>query len=338
MLRASPIGRNKSNPRLFWQIADRMRKSEKATAVLVALARMVGHAYIAKAEPQRVVKWWKALLRRRLPIRRAEDLLQAIIDSLMYLYIYLNDPTANDLLLSLEGSPLRYARHLHITASSASYYLTYHIEQADSAAYSIRARAREIELRVLQAVDRGLRSLEVSMAQVKRSTTNGSESARQLLSAVDTIGFRLYILVNANEQLVRQEDKPLTDNAVRAFFAESADLWDSIVGVDSEYRRPISPSTTHHLMESLIHLLTVSPERILKLTWFLITGRTFGYEYDHMAIQEFVRFAEKLLADHRELLRDGTNAVRFAQILDVFVRVGWPRATQIVLQMDSALR
>jgi uncharacterized protein (DUF1778 family) len=57
-----------------------------------------------------------------------------------------------------------------------------------------------------------------------------------------------------------------------------------------------------------------------------------------MAIGEFVKFAEKVLADHREVLRDETSAVRFAEILDVFVRAGWPAATQIVLKMDAAIR
>ena len=323
---------------LFWQIADRMRKTEKATGVLVALARMVGDAYIARTEPERVVRWLAALLRKRLPKRRPEDLLQAIVDSLMYLYVFLNDSSADRQLRLLEKFPLRYSRHLHIAASSASYYLTYKIEHTDSSADSIRARAREIELRVLGAVDLGLQTLEDPLVKTRRTTKKRAESARQLLMAADTVAFRLYILVNANAQLVRQEDNPLPDSAVRALFGESIELWDALVSANTEYRRPMGPSTAHHLMESFNHLLAVNPERILKLTQRLITGRTFGYEFDQMAIGEFVKFAEKFLADHRELLRDGTSAVRFADILDVFVRAGWPAATQIVLQMDSAVR
>jgi len=328
----------KPNQQLFWQIAGRMSQTEKATGVLVALARMVGHAYIANSEPVRVVKWWKKVLKGRLPKRRPEDLLQVILDSLMYLYIYLNEPTANDLILSLEYAPLRYARHLHIAASSASYYLTYHIEQTDSAADSIRARARDIELRVLRAVDRGLQSLEGSASETKGNAKRKTESARQLLMAVDSLVFRLYILINANAQLVRPEDKPLPEDAVRVFVKESVGLWDSIVSADTGYRRPMGPSTAHHLMESFNHLLALDPERVVRLTRYLITGRTFGYEFDQMAIGEFVNFAEKVLADHREVLRDETNAVRFAEILDVFVRAGWPAAAQIVLKMDAAIR
>jgi hypothetical protein len=57
-----------------------------------------------------------------------------------------------------------------------------------------------------------------------------------------------------------------------------------------------------------------------------------------MAIREFARFSEKILADYKELLRDKGNATRFAEILDVFVEAGWPAATQIVLTMDEAVR
>jgi hypothetical protein len=91
-------------------------------------------------------------------------------------------------------------------------------------------------------------------------------------------------------------------------------------------------------MESFNRLLRFNPEHVLKLAWRLITGRTLGYQFDQMAIGEFVTFAEKILADHRALLREEVNAVRFAEILDVFVSAGWPQATQIVLRMDAAVR
>ncbi len=91
-------------------------------------------------------------------------------------------------------------------------------------------------------------------------------------------------------------------------------------------------------MESFNFLLQFDPAHILSLAARLITGRTFGYHFDELAIGEFVKFAEKILADHRELLRDPTNAVRFGEILDVFVSAGWPAATQIVTRLDAAVR
>lgn len=323
---------------LFWQIADSMQPSERAAGVFVALARTVGHAYIAKREPENVVRWLKASLRGKSPKRRPEDLYGAILDSLIYLYVYLNAQSANQLLRSIEKSPMRSARLLQIMANSASYYLDYNIGSSDSVASEVRVRAREVELRILATVDRAFRSIDGPVRTTKRSVAKRAETVQQLLVAVDRLVFRLHMIINANPQYQQPDDKPASDQVVRDFFKESAGLWDAVVSADSDYRRPIGPSTAHHLMESFNRLLPFNPEHVLKLVWRLITGRTFGYQFDQMAIGEFVGFAEKILADHKALLREEVNAVRFAEILDVFVSAGWPQATQIVLRMDAAVR
>jgi hypothetical protein len=46
------------------------------------------------------------------------------------------------------------------------------------------------------------------------------------------------------------------------------------------------------------------------------------YRFDQMAIVEFVRFAAQVLADYKAVLHDKTNAMLFAEILNVFVSVG----------------
>jgi hypothetical protein len=323
---------------LFWQIANSMQASERATGVFVALARTVGHAYIAKREPDNVVRWVMVSLRGKRPKRRPEDLYGAILDSLIYLYVYLNAKSANQLLRSIEKSPMRSAILLQIMVNSASYYLDYNIESGDSVATEVRVRAREVELRILAAVDQAFRSIDGPVSTAKRSVAKRAETVQQLLLAVDRLVFRLHMIINANPQYQRPDDKPAREHVVRDFFNESAGLWDAVVSADSDYRRPIGPSTAHHLMESFNRLLPFNPEHVLKLAWRLITGRTLGYQFDQMAIGEFVGFAEKILADHRALLREELNAVRFAEILDVFVSAGWPQATQIVLRMDAAVR
>ena len=63
-----------------------------------------------------------------------------------------------------------------------------------------------------------------------------------------------------------------------------------------------------------------------------------GYQSDQMAIEEIVQFAEVILADHKEILNDPTNASNLASILDQFVEVGGSQATQFDMKLDSAVR
>lgn len=325
-------------PKLFWQVANSMQRTERATGVLVSLARIVGQAYIAKREPANVLRWFKALLKRGLPERRAENVFDVILDSLIFLYIFLNEGEANSLLRGLEKAPARYAGQLPTIATYASYYLAYKVGSSDPSANEVRARAREVELRVLAAVDRGFRAMEARPNVSNRSLKKRSERVKQLLLAVDRLVFRLHVMINADPKLARPEDKSLGDELVGILFQETASVWDAVVSADGDYRRPMGPSTAHQLMESFNRLLPFDPERILRLAWWLITGRTMGYQFDAMAVGEFVTFTEKILADHKGLLRDAVNISRFSEILDVFAKAGWPEATRIVLRMDSAVR
>jgi hypothetical protein len=63
-----------------------------------------------------------------------------------------------------------------------------------------------------------------------------------------------------------------------------------------------------------------------------------GYQSDQMAIAEVVRFAEIIMADHKEILKDPANAANFAFILDQFVEFGWPQAPQVLMELDAAVR
>jgi hypothetical protein len=332
-------GLYKPNRDLFWRLAQSMLEGERATAVLVTLVQCVGQAYIAQQEPQKVIGYLKQLLKRPLPKGRPQDLSKAILDSLSYLYIYLNEPTANQLLQSLEKSPTRSEKQLRDLAMSASYYLDYKVGETDALAAEIRMRAREVELRVLNAIDRGLQLLETKLSpKGKRDIARRRAIVGELLGTVEGLVSRLHLIVKSNPELVRPDEESLSHSAIATFFHESLDLWGALVNEGSGYRRPVGPSTAHYLMESFNRLLPINPTRVLKLVWLLITGYTFGYQFDEMAIGEFVKFADRLLADDKNLLSNDDDVIRFSEVLDVFVKAGWPQATEIVFKLDAAVR
>ncbi len=93
-----------------------------------------------------------------------------------------------------------------------------------------------------------------------------------------------------------------------------------------------------HLMEIFNAVVSAEPVKVLMLASTLLNGPRLGYEFDQMAITQVVQLTETLLADHREILRDGQNAARLGDIIDVFVSAGWPQATRLVMRLDSAIR
>ena len=57
-----------------------------------------------------------------------------------------------------------------------------------------------------------------------------------------------------------------------------------------------------------------------------------------MGITETVKLAERVLADHKDVLRNRESANALGGILDPFVRAGWPEAVRLVFRLDEAIR
>ena len=80
------------------------------------------------------------------------------------------------------------------------------------------------------------------------------------------------------------------------------------------------------------------PEYIIPLAAQVVkAGSAFSYQFDPMAIKEVVELAERCLADHKETLKYPAVATAFGEILDIFVRAGWPEALQLTFKLDQAI-
>ncbi|MGB8989046.1 MAG: hypothetical protein WCC37_20770, partial [Candidatus Sulfotelmatobacter sp.] len=141
------------------------------------------------------------------------------------------------------------------------------------------------------------------------------------------------------EHLVRENLPSLDDPQRRKLFDELDPVWKLLLApVGPQHKGLLPAQTTHHLVELFRTTVSYDPTRVLQLTADLFKGFNMGYQSDPMAIGEVVRFAEIILADHKEILKDPTNAANLAFILDQFVEFGWPQAIQLLMKLDSAVR
>ena len=68
-------------------------------------------------------------------------------------------------------------------------------------------------------------------------------------------------------------------------------------------------------------------------------GEAAGYQFDSLAADLFVRLLEVYLAEHRAMLqRDAEARARLIEILDVFVRAGWPKARRLTYGLHELFR
>lgn len=328
------------NRDLFWRIANARLSVENATGVLASLTQSVTHPYIAKRERAAVIEWQTSLLGRELPTGHTADILKTVAHSLTDLFVFFDDASASKALEFFEKDPGKYPEELSQTALSSVYYLSEGIQNDDSTKREIRSRAREIWKRALSCADLVISEyFNTPRAASSEDHAREQETLKGALSVVDNAVFQLYLLFRVNEKLTRENLPPLDEPQRRKLFFELEPIWKLLLGpIGPQHKGVLPAQTTHHLMELFRTTVSYDPPRVLQLAADLFKGFNMGYQSDQMAIGEIVQFAEVILADHKAILKEPANASNLADILDQFVEVGWPQATQLVMKLDGAVR
>jgi hypothetical protein len=225
-------------------------------------------------------------------------------------------------------------------AFSCAYFLTQGLPGGTSDDATIRERARATILNVLSTTDRAILETLGLLRTVDSSEKEGlQETLKGLLNVIETVGFRLYLNLDISPDLRREDTKVLSDETRAFLFVELMPLFKSLCEQSRpEQRRPIAASTTHYIMQTFSRVVSYHPETVLDLTASLLTGFTFGYEFDSLAISEVVKLTEVVLADHKDILAEAENAANLGTVLDVFLSAGWPEATRLVMRLENAVR
>jgi hypothetical protein len=210
--------------------------------------------------------------------------------------------------------------------------LAHHVRQVaeiENISADNRTRALEWLLRLVVSCNQSLNVID--------ERTDQQDYFLNLLKCLETIVFQIMILLDVDPNL-HQGGETLNELERQAYYEQLEPiLSELIIGARNNLR--ITPPTALNLLKIFTRCLSYSPRKILRMAVIAVAaGARYGFNNDYMAISEFVEFAEVFLADYRDLLRDAEAATQFADLLDVFMRAGWPQAIQMVMTLDEAMR
>jgi hypothetical protein len=312
----------------FWRLTAQMLASERTSGVMLALMDTLGR--ISGREPERVVDLLSLMIERGLPSTERSELSQGLLGTLTGLYIVRANSRANEQLLAFEADPLKFRREIGEEVSAAAHYLT----PKNAPEPEARERSRELLRRVLNAAYAGLQDLDTGTP-----SEEAQDSFRDLIRIVDDVAFRVFITLDIDPQL-RNDGSGLTDSARREAFVELQPVIELLTLPSIASRKHhLPPNTAQNLMQTFNTVLDYDPIAVIKYAAAVCrAARGSGYPYDPMAIAQLVKLVERVLADHKDLLRDTSTANAVGEMLDIFVSVGWPEALQLTFRMDQAIR
>jgi hypothetical protein len=118
--------------------------------------------------------------------------------------------------------------------------------------------------------------------------------------------------------------------AQRRLYEEGGDILDEI-------GRLGAAPVVHHLVETLEYFIPIDPGGVFRrIAAAVRAGERGGYQYEHLAVQLIVRITERYLADYRYLFAEDADCRGdLVDLLDAFVRAGWPEARQLTYRLSD---
>lgn len=312
----------------FWSLITQMMTEERTTGVMLAIVSTLGR--VAGQDPKRVVELLSSAIERGLPRTERHDLTHTLLGILAGLFIARGDSRANEILLRFESDPVRFHREMIEEVLVASVY----IAPPSGNEPDTRMRARQVLERVLLSAYPALQNT------IKRDVSEErTKEFRDLLGLQDEVATRVRFALEEN--LAGDDTQTRTtedDRRVRYFELKPVlELLTTRRNIPGPHY--LAPHTAHYLMETMNFVLPFDPQSVVEYASAICTAAsTMSYQFDSMAISEAVKLVERVLADHKDVLRDSAAANALGTILDIFVRAGWPQALQLTFTLDQAIR
>jgi hypothetical protein len=194
---------------------------------------------------------------------------------------------------------------------------------------AVRERAFGLLDRVLDAAITALHELEAQHTSAYGTWPPADiEQYDGFLRDIDEVAKRIYF---ASGAFTGQNAEPRRPNA--AFYDHARPLLRKLAPMGH-------PHTVHHVIHTLAYFAPLDPVGVLMLIGQVVqTGSSYGYQYEVLGENLITQFVERYLAEYRPILREHREChAVLMDILDVFVRVGWPRAHQLTYRLSEIYR
>jgi signal recognition particle GTPase len=316
---------------LMWTILERATEGEARLAIRHAL--VTGPlAQLAQQFPDRT-----AQLVARIFVRSSEEqaifVREACVHVATSLFVAFDQSIARDFVVDAVGGSEDLEAYGSTVARVLRGYVSPHISVAPNVdVEAIKRRAIWLLDQLNKATVSRLRALGFGgEMEFDGLDSEVQDRIRSLLKLLDSIAMEIYFTSGVHDFKSNSVMMPLEKK--QEFLHETESAIDELTQISL-------PHATQVLVEMLDYLAEVDPRGVfLKILKMIRASESYGYQYEGMAVELVVKVVERYLADYRAYLRESPECREaLIDVLDVFVRAGWPQAISLSYRLNEIYR
>jgi len=323
-------------PETMWSITDRMLADDSSTAVLHALVTGLPRMTLPDGQVDRLQQTLRTAFARASDDRPGVgNLREACVASMTSLHVMRGADDAASfvdevVIGGIKDHPEYAERVLHVLRDALTLGVVEDTTAEDSA-----IRRRTIDL-MAELLVRATDVFNEWNAALKDQDLDREDprlkAARTTAHIIDGIASQVYFATGIFDE---KQGKPVAVSLEqrKRLYSEAESLLDSLCDV-------AFGSSTHHVLETLEAFIPFDPRGVfLRIARAVKAGQAGGYQGDSLGAGLVVRLVERYLAEHRTLLQqDDQCRQALVEVLDTFVRAGWPAAMRLTYGLQDIFR
>jgi len=252
-----------------------------------------------------------------------------MMQMLVGLHVVRNKSASKDQLRKLEEDPIQFHREVTEEIYAAAAYL----RPPNAKEPETRLRTRETFTRIVTSIYKRMFLIQ----QEPRSPEN-YKALGEMLHLLDHVATRLFFSLDRGA--TSGDLAPSDGTGNREHYFDIKPLLELLATSPlSTKEHLLLPQTAHYLMQTFNEVLSFDPVAVITYAAAVCRASTqFSYQYDPMAIDEMTKLVERVLADHKDVLRNPVAASAIGEMLDTFVTASWPAAMTLTFRLDEAIR
>ncbi len=315
----------KTAPELMWHLLEKISGDELSNGVLQALlsgpiSRLLG------SNVDRVINLIRTIYDRVSGGEGVQSIREACASAFVGVFVWHDHALSREVVFQIVENPLDFSNEASRIVRSLRESISYEDD-------AVRQRSLDLMQRILRSVHREWDKL---IEQQTDEPTNflseiEQEQIRILAQLVYTISNELYFALGSyNEK--KQSDKE-NDTIRLKFYEETKGFFEELVQFNL-------PRVTHRLVQTLEKMVPAAPADVfLQIGYIVRASEASGYQYESLAADVVVKLVERYLAEYRIILRERDDCRgTLIEVLDIFVRVGWPSARRLTYRMEEIFR
>lgn len=318
---------------LFWEIVNERLANETDWFTKSVVIGRLDNTKIFTTEPDRFLAAYQLAKQEIFNMQEGRN---SYLDSFLVIALaflrFTGDTRINDILKECLDENLSIGTDLVFQAFEIIEPENLYRNYSDAADVEKSRRVLDLLMTLLDMCERTLLSV--------KAEDEVTEEVQQSFKIIDTVIQQIYFSMQVSKRILQRNTFKITSEHQELFYFFAKPLLEKILGISRQLGGGhMQGHSAHYFIEIMCEALRFDP-RFSLATTSEITAMAAGtnYTFDHSAIREVVKYTERLLADHKNMLTEPEAFAQIMNLLNIYVRSGWPEALDLLWKLDEIFR